>query len=125
MKNLISATFFVTLGASSAMAQGNFQLLVPFEEGLELEFYGFNDARERIFSETSPTRTLFDGNGYWIANIEEDLVFSSQFRFFCVRDMSGNWSVPEAVGKEANELVCDFKPTDIGRGTFIFVPNRQ
>jgi|AntRauTorckE5430_2_1112549.scaffolds.fasta_scaffold20671_1 hypothetical protein len=53
MKNLISATFFVTLGASSAMAQGNFQLLVPFEEGLELEFYGFNDARERIFSETS------------------------------------------------------------------------
>jgi hypothetical protein len=125
MNNMISATVFIALSATTAVAQGNFQLLVPFEEGLRVEFYGFDENREQVFSETSPTRTLFDGNGYWVALIEEDLVFSGQFQIFCVRDLSGNWSVPEEVGKEAMGLICDYKPTDIGRGTFIFTPNRQ
>ena len=125
MTKILLMACFVVFSATTAFAQGNFQLLVSFEEDVKLEFYGFDKNKKQVFAEKSPKKTLRDGNGYWIALIDEDIVFSGQLRYYCVRDVRGKWRVPEKVGKEANALVCDFKPKDIGRGTFLFVPNRR
>jgi hypothetical protein len=51
MKNLFLAACFLLLGTLTATAQGNFQLLVSFEEGVKLEVYGFDKDRDQIFSE--------------------------------------------------------------------------
>jgi len=125
MKNLFFAACFLLLGTLTANAHGNVQLLVSFEEGVKLEVYGFDKDRNQIFSEKTPQKTSFDGKGYWIALINEDLVLSGQLRFLCVRDVRGKWSVPATVNKGPKDLVCDFKPRDVGRGTYIFVPNRR
>lgn len=124
MKKYLIALAIVLGTAAPSFAQ-NFQLLVPFEEGVKLEIYGFDKNRKQIFAEKSPKKTLFDNKGYWIALIDEDKVFSGQFRYFCVRDRRGNWSVPAKVGKGPKDMVCDLRPKDIGRVTFIFVPNRR
>jgi hypothetical protein len=125
MKSLFFAVYFLVLGTLTATAQGNFQLLVSFEDGVKLEVYGFDEDRNQIFSEKAPKETSFDGNNYWMALINEDLVFSGQLRFLCVRDVRGEWTIPATVGQEPKDLVCDYKPRDVGRGTYMFVPNRR
>ena len=125
MKHFLIAILFSAFSASSAAAQGNFQLLVEFEEGVQLEIYAFNKDRKQVFSQRSLKKTMFDGKGYWIGLIDEDIVFSGQLKYLCVRDRGGKWSVPQKVGKGPKDLVCDFKPRDVGRGTYIFVPNRR
>ena len=125
MKSPFLAAGFFLIGALAASAQGNFQLLVSFEEGVKLEVYGFDEGRNQIFNDKALKQTSFDGNRYWIALINENLVFSGQLRFFCARDVRGIWSVPATVNKEPMDLVCDFNPRDVGRGTYMFVPNRR
>lgn len=114
----------VALTASASMAQStqNFQLLVPFEKGVKLEFYGAGKDGVLYSIEGQPRKILYDGAGYWLALIDEDLVFSGQFQIFCVQDRREKWTFPETVGKSAGDLVCDLKPTDNGHGTFIFDP---
>ena len=115
----------IYFGSSTAIAQGNFQLLIDFEQGVKLEIYAFDKDQKQVFSQKTLKKTMHDGKGYWIGLIEEDIVFSGQLKFFCVRDRSGKWSVPQTIGKEPKDLVCDFKPKDVGRGTYIFVQNRR
>ena len=124
MKKLLSFLFvtfafsFLSFEASAENGE-NFQFVVKAEKGLQLAITGFGSAGEKTFQMSATKGVKYKGKSYYGILVDEDVVFAS-FAYWCVQDTSEKWLLPAKYGKQPGEMLCDRRPGDDGKGTYVF-----